>query len=76
MVSAAAATPPKEVTICPAMIGKIQATGTTGGKAWGAAFLGYVESNVPAALVGMLVDLVTPGVRAKLTEEASAGGAV
>ena len=59
-----------------ALIGKIQGTGTTAGKSWGQAFLAYVENNVPATLVGLLVDLVTPGVRAKIAEESSAGGAL
>jgi len=58
-----------------ALQGKIQGTGTTAGKSWGNAFLAYVENNVPAVLVGLLVDLVTPGVRAKLNAEASAEGA-
>jgi hypothetical protein len=56
------------------LIGKIQGTGTTAGKSWGNAFLAYVESNVPATLVGLLVDLVTPGVRAKINADASAEG--
>jgi len=59
-----------------ALIGKIQGTGTTAGKSWGNAFLAYVESNVPATLVGLLVDLVTPGVRAKINAEGSAEGAL
>ena len=59
-----------------ALIGKIQGTGTTAGKSWGNAFLAYVESNVPATLVGLLVDLVTPGVRAKIQAEGSAEGAL
>ncbi len=58
-----------------ALLGKIQGTGTTAGKSWGQAFLAYVESNVPATLVGLLVDLVTPGVRAKINADASAEGA-
>lgn len=59
-----------------ALLTKIEGTGTTAGKSWGGAFLTYVQNNVPAALVGLLVDLVTPGVRAKLIEDSSAGGAV
>lgn len=58
-----------------ALQGKIQGTGTTAGKSWGNAFLAYVQDNVPATLVGLLVDLVTPGVRAKITADASAEGA-
>jgi len=58
-----------------ALIGKIQGTGTTAGKSWGNAFLAYVQDNVPATLVGLLVDLVTPGVRAKINADASAEGA-
>jgi len=59
-----------------ALIGKIQGTGTTAGKSWGNAFLAYVQDNVPATLVGLLVDLVTPGVRAKINAEGSAEGAL
>ena len=58
-----------------ALQGKIQGTGTTAGKSWGNAFLAYVQDNVPATLVGLLVDLVTPGVRAKISADASAEGA-
>jgi len=58
-----------------ALQGKIQGTGTTAGKSWGNAFLAYVQDNVPATLIGLLVDLVTPGVRAKITADASAEGA-
>jgi hypothetical protein len=54
-----------------ALQGKIQGTGTTAGKSWGNAFLAYVQDNVPATLIGLLVDLVTPGVRAKITADAS-----
>lgn len=59
-----------------ALQGKIQGTGATAaGKSWGNAFLAYVQDNVPATLVGLLVDLVTPGVRAKDRANASAEGA-
>ena len=58
-----------------ALLGKISGAGDKAGKNWSTAFMTYVQNNVPAALVGLLVDLVTPGVRAKLREEASASGA-
>jgi len=50
-------------------------TGKSSGGAWGAGFLATVEAGVPAQLVGMLANLVTPAVMANLAAQGSRTGA-
>ena len=50
-------------------------TGKSSGSAWGAGFLATVEAGVPAQLVGMLANLVTPAVMANLAAQGSRTGA-
>jgi hypothetical protein len=51
--------------------GKVTTAATGAGKQWGETFLGMVGANVPAELVLLLTNLVTPQVRAQLLLEQS-----
>jgi len=53
----------------------VRNTGTAYGVQWGNSFLAQVGSNVPQALIDILVSLVTPGVQAGLRTQASLEGA-
>lgn len=57
------------------VIALIKDAGKAAGEGWGGMFLSVVEASVPAALVELLADLVTPGVQAQLTQQASLTGA-
>lgn len=59
-----------------AFLGKLSGAGQKGGQNWGKSFIAYVQANVPFELVGLLTDLVTPQVRARLAENSSAEGPV
>lgn len=59
-----------------AFLGKLSGAGQKGGANWGKSFIAYVQANVPFELVGLLTDLVTPQVRARLAESSSAEGPV
>ena len=50
-------------------------SGATSGEAWGAGFLSTVRDNVPAKLIEILSELVTPGVEVHLARQATLNGA-
>ncbi|KKN74772.1 hypothetical protein LCGC14_0386650 [marine sediment metagenome] len=47
----------------------IRTAGSTYGISWGSGFLETVSSNVPSALIALLVTLITPGVQANIAIE-------
>jgi hypothetical protein len=49
----------------------LSTAGADAGRAWGDGFTGYVSAHVPAALISVLVNLVTPGVVAQLNQRAT-----
>jgi hypothetical protein len=54
---------------------RLNKAGKDAGKQWGDGFLATVGENVPAELIGILTDLVTPGVMANLATETGLTGA-
>ena len=57
------------------VIALIKDAAKAAGQQWGDMFLSVVGDNVPASLVSLLTDLVTPNVQAKLAAQASLTGA-
>lgn len=57
------------------VIALIKDAGKIAGQNWGDMFLSAVGDHVPESLVSLLTDLVTPGVQARLTAQASLTGA-
>lgn len=57
------------------VIALIKDAGKAAGEGWGEMFLGVVGDHVPAALVDLLTNLVTPGVQAQLAQQQSLTGA-
>jgi hypothetical protein len=53
----------------------IMQSGASSGATWGMGFLETVTANVPTALIELLVVLITPGVKKKLSDEGSRTGA-
>jgi hypothetical protein len=54
----------------------LSTAGKDAGKLWGSGFLAAVGDNVPAALISLLVNLVTPGVMASFAQRGTLTGAV
>jgi hypothetical protein len=57
-----------------ASYGLLSTAGRDAGKLWGASFLETVGDSVPASLISLLTDLVTPGVFAKFAQQGSLTG--
>lgn len=53
----------------------IYTAGTTAGSNWGQGFMATVGNNIPAMLIGVLVNVVTPGVWAQIQARQSQTGA-
>lgn len=53
---------------------RLEGSANRNGQQWGNTFLTTVQNNVPAQLIGLLTDLVTPGVVARLQQQDSLTG--